>query len=164
MKFHSDSNWPAALDSIVAGLNQSPSVALGWETPASVQSILDEPRIRQAKKDLAAKLTEKERAKYFPKMDSFQDMILAQKENTSGPQKWSVGDFCYKDETPKKFKKETDEKRGTVYIIDRIITNRTVKRFFLKDLNFRAQLGAVYEQNLRKVPHDALPTSPESYV
>ncbi|HEY6438343.1 MAG TPA: hypothetical protein VIY47_17285, partial [Ignavibacteriaceae bacterium] len=75
-----------------------------------------------------------------------------------------MGDFCYRDETPKKFRKGTDEKRGVVYIIDRIVTNRSVKRYFLVNLNFKPQLGAVYSENIRKVPEAALPTSPESFV
>lgn len=107
--------------------------------PEQVQSILDEPRVRKARQILASKMTEKQRLKYQPPIDSYKDMIKYASDTTEPF--WKVGEFCYKDQTPKQFRKGTDEKRSKVYIIERVVKNRRVKRYFLVDLNFKAVTG-----------------------
>lgn len=156
-------DWPLKLANITLAINQSPSVSLGYLAPAEVRSPLDEPKVRLAQARLAAKMSQKQRDRYFPKPDSYQDMLRRGKQYDQTVQPFRSGDFCYKDVIRKAFTKGTDEKRGEIFIVDEVIKNRSVKRYKLLNLNFKPVVGSYYEQNLRKVPTAACPTSPDFF-
>ena len=153
-------DWPVKLPEITLAINRSPSVSLGYLAPAEVQSPLDEPRVRLAQARLAAKMTQKQSERYFPKPDSYHDMIQEAKQYDQTVQPFRSGDFCYKDVIKKAFTKGTDQKRGEIFIINEVIKNRSVKRYKLLNINFKPIVGSYYKQNLRKVPLAACPTSP----
>jgi hypothetical protein len=163
VQYNKTPNWPSKLAEIVDGLNRTPSVVLGWLAPNDVQSSLDEPRVRQAIKVQAEKMTPKQREKYLPKPDSYKEMQEYAEKYETEEQLWRTGQFCYADKKPQAFNKATDEKRRQVFIINRILTNRKIKLFFLVDLQFKPVTGSFYSSNLRKVPTAGQPTSTDFY-
>lgn len=153
-------DWPLKLEAITQAINRSPSVSLGYLSPSQVRSPLDEPAVREAQSKLAAKMTEKQRNRYFPKPDSYHDMLSLAKQYDETEQPLRSGDFCYKDVIRKAFTKGIGDKRKEIFIISEVIKNRSVKRYKLLNLNFNPVVGTYYQQNLRKVPKDGCPTSP----
>ena len=109
-------------------------------------------------------MTEKQRERYFPRQDSYKEMLQLSQNYNEKTQKFKKGDFVFLDLPRKAFQKSTGtEKRGMIYIIDSIVINRTIKRYYLVDLNFKKLPGIFYEKNLRQVPEQIHPTKPSAY-
>jgi hypothetical protein len=156
-------NWVAALPKLTWAINHSPCVSIGDLAPADVKSPLDEPMVRAAQAKLAGKMSEKSRDRYFPKVNSYEDMLRLSKDYELKPQQFVPGDFVYKDditEGTKALKKGTVAKRGVkTFIIDEVLKNRSPLRYKLLDLNFKKVVSSYYAKSLRKVPIDGHPTS-----
>lgn len=164
MRFKHVTNWPELLKEVTDLINQSPCVSIGYLAPNDIKTRLDEPRVRLAQQKLAAKMSQKQRERYFPRKDSFREMVKLSKEYDQKDQKFPVGCFVYLDIIKSPFEKSTgSEKRGQVFIVETVIKNRSIKRFKLMNLDFKILPGTFYEQNLRKVPPAAHPTNPKSY-
>jgi hypothetical protein len=129
--------------------------------PIEIKSHLDEPKVRLAQKKLAATMTEKQRARFFPKLDTYNDMIRAadeyvKKKSPALP----LGSFVYRDYIPGVFDKASfSEKRGEIFIISEVIFNRSVYRYKLKSLSLEQQVGSYYRENLKLVPKSGQPTT-----
>ena len=154
----SKTNWPEALPYITSSINRSPCVSLGYLAPAEVKSALDEPMVRNAQQQLAKKMTDKQQNRYFPKPNSFQDMIKA---SLKDDQPFHKGDFVYLDKIPKALAKGTDEKRGEIFIVSQVQKKIPV-RYLLLNLKFEKVGTSYYTSNLRMVPEEFRPTSATS--
>jgi len=141
MTFNKSTDWTKPLQKIVQGINATPKISLGNLPPNSIQSALDEPRVRNAQKDLAAGMSLKQRQRYFPKIDSYNDMVaFAEKYHKEQPHDLRPGVFVYLDYIPSAMTKATmSEKRGKVYIIKAVKYDKSVRLYKLMDLNFHVR-------------------------
>lgn len=154
-----NSNWVEGLPKMTWAVNHSANVSLGDLSPAEVNSALDEPKVRAAQIKMAGKMSEKSRDRYFPKPDSFEDMLHHSEEYDSQQQPFKPGDFCWLDDPKKPFMKATDPKRKSMYIIFEVFKNRRPVRYRLLDLLFNKKVSSYYLKQLRPVPVSARPTS-----
>lgn len=154
LRLNSTKNWVDVLPTITESINKSPCVSIGYLSPADVKSVLDEPMVREAQLKLAAKMTEKQQNRYFPRQHSYAEMVEA---SLAPSLRFHKGDFVYLDKIQKSFSKGTDEKRGEIFLIDSVLKVLPV-RYKLLNLNFNVK-GDYYSQNLKMVPKEAWPTS-----
>ena len=144
---HNHRDWVSALPEITLAINRSACISIGWLAPASIFSSLDEPRVRRAQELLANKMSEKQRERYFPKKDSYKDMVKRSGSFDKLPQPFSVGDFVFLDALSKgTLTKGTEEKRSKIYVIQEILKGQKVTRYNLVDLAFKPVTGSVYRQ------------------
>jgi hypothetical protein len=139
-----EKNWVSALSDFVRAINNTQCISIGWLTPASIRTYLDEPRVRRAQQILARKMTPKERQRYFPQKDSFKDMVKRSGEFDKAPQPFALGDFVYLDKLAEAMTKGTEEKRGRIFVIIQILKEQRVVRYILADLAFKPVTGSVY--------------------
>jgi hypothetical protein len=90
------------LPKIVATINATSSIAIGFQTPGSVRSAADEPRIRIAEKHLAQSLSPAERERHFPASPSWRQQEENIKEyDQATKHAFSIGQFVYLDPSTK---------------------------------------------------------------
>ena len=128
-------NWPEALPKVTKNLNNTPMKALGFLAPNQVQTGLDEPKLRAAKAELAAKMNPKQRERFFPQPETFTAMLRNVATFDSKKQPFSCGDFVYKDVIPGALAKSTDNQRGEIFIISEILKSKDIPRYKLLNLN-----------------------------
>lgn len=109
--------------------------ALGFLAPNQIQSGLDEPAVREARAELAARMNSKQKARFFPEPETFTDMQRNVETFDAKVQPFNCGDFVYLDLVAKKLQKSTDQKRGEVFIISEIIKSANIPRYKLLNLN-----------------------------
>ena len=112
--------------------------------PIDIRSHYDEGKVRLAQKELAARMTPKQRARYFPKLDTYKDMVRLgeeyYKEKEKKKQALRPGVFVYRDIKPGTMHKASfSEKRGEIFIIKRVIFERSVYRYQLLNLAFKVR-------------------------
>lgn len=161
--YNKDRDWPSFLPAITKSINDSPCISIGNLAPSSIQSGLDEPKVRLAQKQLAETMSDKQRNHYFPAKDSYKTMVDSASSYDQDQQQFSLGEFVYRDIIKGPLEKGTSDKRKEVCIISEIIKNRSVTRYGLLNLNFSKLVGPFYKQNLRRVPVDGRPTSLDFY-
>ena len=137
---------------------------------------MDEPRVREAKKQLASKMSEKQRNRYFPELPSFNQMVSNLENYDKQDHKLKLGSYVYLDRVPTAFAKSDEYKRGRVFFISDILRHENPLRFKLKGLLNPPEeipgklekwkqmtfliifyLGSYYEPELRLVPDAARP-------
>jgi hypothetical protein len=97
------------LPKIVDSINATSSLAIGFQTPGSVKSSADEPRIRNAQKHLAETLTPSEREKHFPAFLSWRQQEENMKEyDEATKHSFSIGQYVYLDPPRGAFDKSHD--------------------------------------------------------
>jgi hypothetical protein len=155
-------DWVSDLAKVTESINNSPMEALGFETPNSVRSGFDEPRIRAAQRELASQMTPKQRERVFPKKETYEDMKANMEEYEKNmPHDVEIGTCVYLDRTEDKFAKADEVKRERVYIVDEILTHLRPVRYKLVGLLDPPEPipGSYYRKNLRLVPKEAQPGS-----
>jgi hypothetical protein len=145
-------------------LNNTQTASLGNLKPNDVQSPLDEPKVRKAQEELASNMTIKQKNKYFPVIDTYKSNIINEQNYDSEKQPFKVGDFVYRSKIPGPLYKGSEEnKRDEIFIIQKIATNRNVKRYYLLNLNEKQEPSSYYAANLKLVPLKAQPTEKTAY-
>lgn len=108
------------------------------ETPGSVTSDFDDPRIRLAREKLRSELSEKARALHFPKFEGWKERQEFQENYDKLAAAKSVrlvpGNFVYADYKLDLLSKSYDWQRGRLYIIDQINTSRKRPLYKLRGL------------------------------
>jgi hypothetical protein len=153
-------DWVTALREITEAINNSPMEALGLETPNSVKSGADEPRIREAQRDLASQMTPKQKERIFPTKQTYDDMMTNMTEyEKNKPHDIEIGTFVYLDRSEDKFAKADEIKRERVYIVSQILTHLKPIRYKLNGLLDPPETipGSYYRKSMRLVPKEAQP-------
>jgi len=88
-------NWLNLLPKVVIAINDSPQLSLGFQTPSSVTSVADDPRIREEKEKEKAKLSQKGKDRFFPEPVNYQEQIQNMVDFEKTPHLITKGSFVY---------------------------------------------------------------------
>jgi len=95
---------------------------------------MDEPRVREAKKELASKMSEKQQQRYFPRLPTYLDMVDNMENYEKEPHLFKIGSFVYVDKVEDQMAKSDEYKRGRVYVISEILKHERPLRYRLEGL------------------------------
>lgn len=86
-------DWPSLLPQIVDNLNKTPLLQLGWRTPASIKSLLDEPRVCEEQRRVMQEMDMKKREKVFSPNTSYSNMKANEQAYNKSKHDITVGDY-----------------------------------------------------------------------
>jgi hypothetical protein len=159
-------DWVNSLSSVTEGINNSPMEALGFLTPNSIRSGMDEPRVREAQRALANKMTPKQRERVFPHKETYDDMMANLEEyKNNSPHDIELGSYVYLDRKEDRFTKADELQRGRIYFVNEILTHLRPLRYKLKGLLDPPEdiPGSYYRESLRLVPESARPKNDKTF-
>lgn len=148
-------SWPQFLPLVTRDINNSPLITLGYEKPSSVLSGLDEPRIREAQEKLREEMSPTMQMRYFPPdVDWEQQEENRKNYDNQETHKFELGTYVYADLTDEPMTKGFDYKRGRIYRISQIQSEKDPVRYGLHGLKKEIIPGTYTAASLKLCPED----------
>ena len=152
MRLRKTDNWIEPLQEVTKSLNEMSRPQLGLEKAESIHSLVDEPRIRVARKRYAETLSARQKKKLFPPYPTWKEM---QKNSQATESLFKVGDYCYLDNLRKSaLSKSYHPQRLQIYLVTKVFRSIIPHQFELYNLLGEKKKGTYYAAQMRKTTSD----------